>query len=113
MRIRQTADYSTTSLDYNLIRDPHIHIEIGSDADPHTVIIQNPPAAPNTEPYRIPNGGSMSTVAPSTAGYLPVVIFTLVGFAFVGFTLLFARLVRPSAPSREKSQTYECGVTPV
>jgi NADH-quinone oxidoreductase subunit A len=51
--------------------------------------------------------------APANAGYLPVVIFTLVGFAFVGFTLLFARLVRPSAPSKEKSQTYECGVPPV
>ena len=55
----------------------------------------------------------MSTVAPPNAGYLPVVVFTLVGFAFVGFTLLFARLVRPSAPGKEKNQTYECGVTPV
>jgi NADH:ubiquinone oxidoreductase subunit 3 (subunit A) len=55
----------------------------------------------------------MSTVAPSDGGYLPVVIFTLVGFAFVGFTLLFARFVRPSAPGEAKNQTYECGVTPI
>jgi NADH-quinone oxidoreductase subunit A len=55
----------------------------------------------------------MSAVAPSAGSFLPVVIFTLVGTAFVGFTLLFARLVRPSAPSAAKSQTYECGVTPV
>lgn len=55
----------------------------------------------------------MNTIAPSNAGYLPVLIFTLVGFAFVGVALLVARLARPSAPTREKLQTYECGVPPV
>jgi NADH-quinone oxidoreductase subunit A len=44
--------------------------------------------------------------------YLPVVIFTLVGIAFVAATLLFSRLIRPSAPTPEKLQTYECGVAP-
>lgn len=55
----------------------------------------------------------MNTLTPPGTSYLPVVIFTLVGFAFVGFTLLFSRLVRPSAPGREKSATYECGAPPV
>src|SRR5262245_60419418 len=55
----------------------------------------------------------MNTVAPSNAAYLPVVIFALVGFAFVGVTLLIARLARPSAPTPEKMETYECGVPPV
>lgn len=55
----------------------------------------------------------MNTIAPSSAYYLPIVIFTLVGLAFVGVTLLFAWLVRPSAPTPEKLVTYECGVLPV
>jgi NADH-quinone oxidoreductase subunit A len=44
--------------------------------------------------------------------YLPVVVFTLVGIAFVLVTLVFSRLVRPYAPTKEKLQTYECGVAP-
>lgn len=45
--------------------------------------------------------------------YLPVVIFALVGIAFVAGTLLFSKLIRPSASTTEKLQTYECGVEPV
>lgn len=55
----------------------------------------------------------MQTVAPSNANYLPVVIFVLVGIAFVGVTLIIARLARPSAPNPAKLETYECGVPPV
>jgi NADH-quinone oxidoreductase subunit A len=44
--------------------------------------------------------------------YLPVVVFTLVGIAFVLVTLVFSRLVRPFAPTKEKLETYECGVPP-
>jgi NADH-quinone oxidoreductase subunit A len=46
-------------------------------------------------------------------GYLPVAIFALVGFAFVGFNLLVAHLARPSAPTPEKLETYECGPLPI
>lgn len=45
--------------------------------------------------------------------YLPVVIFTLVGIVFIAGTLLFSRLIRPSAPTKQKLETYECGVAPV
>jgi len=55
----------------------------------------------------------MDTVAPANADYLPVVVFALVGFGFVGVTLFLARLLRPSAPRPEKLDTYECGVPPV
>ena len=55
----------------------------------------------------------MNIVAPSNAGYLPMIIFTLVGFGFVGAALVIARLGRPSAPTPEKMETYECGVPPV
>jgi NADH-quinone oxidoreductase subunit A len=55
----------------------------------------------------------MNTVAPSNAGYLPVVIFALVGFGFVGVNLFVARLLRPSAPNPKKLETYECGAPPV
>src|SRR5262245_61039512 len=56
---------------------------------------------------------AMHPTAPSGIGYLPVVMFTLVGFAFVAVTLVIARLARPSAPTPEKLETYECGVLPV
>lgn len=45
-------------------------------------------------------------------GYLSVVMFAVVGFAFVGGTLLAARLLRPSAPNPDKLETYECGPLP-
>ena len=46
-------------------------------------------------------------------GYLPFVVFFLAGIAFVGGTLLFARLARPSAPNPDKLETYECGPLPI
>ena len=48
----------------------------------------------------------------SMQGYLTVAVFAVVGFAFVGVTLLIARLLRPSAPTPEKLETYECGPAP-
>jgi NADH-quinone oxidoreductase subunit A len=44
--------------------------------------------------------------------YIPVIVFTLVGIAFVAVTLLFSRIIRPSAPNPAKLETYECGVAP-
>lgn len=44
--------------------------------------------------------------------YLPVVVFTIVGFLFVAVTLGMSRLVRPSAPTAAKTSTYECGAEP-
>src|SRR5579871_3125104 len=55
----------------------------------------------------------MPTAPPSGASYLTIVIFALVGGAFVGVNLLIARMISPSAPTPEKLSTYECGVEPV
>jgi len=44
--------------------------------------------------------------------YLPIVIFTVVGFLFVAVNLTLARLLRPSAPNPDKLETYECGPLP-
>ena len=38
-----------------------------------------------------------------------VLVFTVLGFGFVGVTLLVGRLVRPSNPQVRKLSTYECG----
>ena len=46
-------------------------------------------------------------------GYLPIAVFTIAGFAFVGIALIMARLLRPSAPNPTKLETYECGPPPV
>ncbi len=40
-------------------------------------------------------------------------VLLLTGFAFVAAAMTANRLLRPSAPSPEKGQTYECGVDPV
>lgn len=42
-------------------------------------------------------------------GYGYVLIFLLVGLAFLGATLLAARMFRPSKPSAVKGEAYECG----
>jgi NADH-quinone oxidoreductase subunit A len=44
--------------------------------------------------------------------YLPFVVFALGGIAFVGGTLILARLARPAAPNPDKLETYECGPLP-
>jgi NADH-quinone oxidoreductase subunit A len=40
-------------------------------------------------------------------------VLLLAGFAFVAAAMTANRLLRPSAPSKEKGLTYECGVDPV
>ncbi len=45
--------------------------------------------------------------------YLYFAMAGLVGIAFVGGTLILARLARPSAPNPDKLETYECGPLPV
>jgi len=55
----------------------------------------------------------MYSIVPSGLQYLPILVFTLVGIAFVAGTLIFSRLIQPHAPSAAKNATYECGVPPV
>ncbi len=43
-------------------------------------------------------------------GYIPILIFLVVAFAFPVVTILAAKLVRPSAPSKTKLEAYECGI---
>lgn len=45
-------------------------------------------------------------------GYLTIAVFGLVGFGFVAVNLFLAGLLRPSAPTPEKLETYECGPAP-
>lgn len=45
--------------------------------------------------------------------YAYVVVFALVGIAFVMITLMVAWAIRPSRPSREKLIPYESGIIPV
>jgi NADH-quinone oxidoreductase subunit A len=42
--------------------------------------------------------------------YIPVLIFLAIAVAFPVVTLLAAALVRPSAPSKTKTEAYECGI---
>ena len=43
-------------------------------------------------------------------GYIPVLIFLVVAFAFPVVTILAAKLVRPSSPNKAKLEAYECGI---
>ena len=43
-------------------------------------------------------------------GYLPLFIFLAVAILLPTLTLVAAKLVRPSAPSRTKLEPYECGI---
>ena len=45
--------------------------------------------------------------------YLGVLMFMVVGAAFVSVTMLVSGLVRPHNPTPEKLIPYECGETPV
>lgn len=47
------------------------------------------------------------------SSYLPVLAVTCAGVALVAAMLGANRLLRPSAPTRQKRLTYECGVDPV
>ena len=45
-------------------------------------------------------------------GYIPILIFMAVAASFPIVTLMAAKLVRPSAPSKTKLEAYECGIAP-
>lgn len=47
------------------------------------------------------------------SSYLPVLTVLVAGVGLVAAMLGANRLLRPSAPSRQKSTSYECGVDPV
>jgi NADH-quinone oxidoreductase subunit A len=44
------------------------------------------------------------------SGYLPIFIFLVVAVSFPVVAILFAKLLRPSAPSDIKLEAYECGI---
>jgi len=46
-------------------------------------------------------------------GYIPILIFLVIAVAFPVVTLLAAALVRPYAPSKTKTDAYECGIAAV
>src|ERR1700733_6650076 len=45
--------------------------------------------------------------------YIPAFLFVAVVGLLIPLTLVLARLVRPSNPSRAKLMAYECGVDPI
>ena len=45
--------------------------------------------------------------------YVPIFIFILIVGTLLPITLLLAKLVRPSNPSKTKLMPYECGIDPV
>lgn len=42
-----------------------------------------------------------------------ILLFILAAFAFIGFVLFIARLLRPNRPNIEKNSTYESGEEPI
>ncbi len=58
------------------------------------------------------DGGSM-TPNELFDNYIPVVLLTVIGFAFVAISLFMSRMVRPSNKTKEKLSTYECAETPI
>jgi NADH-quinone oxidoreductase subunit A len=46
-------------------------------------------------------------------GYLPVVVFLGMIIAFAVVSLGAARLLRPSRPTKQKLESYECGAEPI
>ncbi len=47
------------------------------------------------------------------ANYVPVFIFVALIVVAIPATLLLAKLVRPSNPTKTKQMAYECGVDPI
>src|ERR1039457_4330062 len=45
--------------------------------------------------------------------YVPVFIFIVIVGTLLPITLLLAKLVRPSNPSKAKLMPYECGIDPI
>jgi NADH-quinone oxidoreductase subunit A len=44
------------------------------------------------------------------SGYIPILIFLVVAILFPIVTIVFAKLIRPSAPFATKLEAYECGI---
>ena len=44
------------------------------------------------------------------SGYIPILIFLVVAILFPIVTIVFAKLIRPSAPFAVKLEAYECGI---
>ena len=44
------------------------------------------------------------------SGYIPIFIFLVVAILFPIVTIVFAKLIRPSAPFAVKLEAYECGI---
>ncbi|MEO7142276.1 MAG: NADH-quinone oxidoreductase subunit A [Bryobacteraceae bacterium] len=44
------------------------------------------------------------------AAYLPIFLFAIVAVLFPIVTIVVAKLIRPSSPSRVKLEAYECGI---
>ena len=44
------------------------------------------------------------------SGYLPIFIFLVVAISFPVIAIVAAKLIRPSAPFKEKLEAYECGI---
>ncbi len=42
--------------------------------------------------------------------YLPIFIFLVIAILFPVVTIIVAKLIRPSAPSAQKLEAYECGI---
>jgi NADH-quinone oxidoreductase subunit A len=55
----------------------------------------------------------VDAVAELYASYLPLLVVLVVGVLLVGAMFGANALLRPTAPTREKLLTYECGVDPV
>lgn len=62
-----------------------------------------------TGPKPIAGDGSEDRMD-SQYGY--VIVFAIVGIAFVVIALIAAWVLRPHRPSREKTTPYECGILP-
>src|ERR1700690_241078 len=45
--------------------------------------------------------------------YVPIFIFIVIVGSLLPITLLLAKLVRPSNPSKTKLMPYECGIDPI
>ncbi len=51
-----------------------------------------------------------ATLEPMPPGYVPLFAFLIVTLLFPIATIVVAKLIRPSAPTRVKLEAYECGI---
>jgi NADH-quinone oxidoreductase subunit A len=55
----------------------------------------------------------MRELKPMPQNYVPIFIFIAIVGSLLPITLLLAKLVRPSNPSKAKLMPYECGIDPI